>query len=145
VYEKALALNDRDYRVWANLASAYYLTGQRDSARKRFERTIELAEAQRSLNPKDATVLSELADYYSMVGKNAEALTLIQASLSLAPEDLEVIARAVDIYEMVGQRGEAIVWMGKGLKRGILKEEFENDPDLKGLRGDRRYQELIKR
>jgi len=22
--------------------------------------------------------------------------------------------------------------MGKGLKRGILKEEFENDPDLKG-------------
>jgi len=83
VYEKALALNDRDYRVWANLASAYYLTGQRDSARKRFERTIELAEAQRSLNPKDATVLSELADYYSMVGKNAEALTLIQASCLL--------------------------------------------------------------
>jgi len=145
VYERALALNDRDYRVWANLASAYYWTGQRDSARRRFDRTIELAEAQRSVNPKDATVLSQLADYYSMVGKNAEALKLIKASLSLAPEDLEVIERAVVIYEMVGQRAEALAWMGEGLKKGILKEEFENSPELKDLRGDRRYQELIKR
>ena len=145
VYERALALNDRDYRVWANLASAYYWTGQRDSARRRFERTIELAEAQRSLNPKDATVLSQLADYYSMVGKKAEALTLIKASLSLAPEDLEVIASAVDVYEMVGQRGDAIFWTGEALKKGMLKEEFENDPELKELRADRRYQELIKR
>jgi tetratricopeptide (TPR) repeat protein len=145
VYERALALNDRDYRVWANLASAYYWTGQRDSARRRFEIAIELAEAQRSVNPQDATVLSQLADYYSMVGKNAEALKLIKASLALAPEDLEVIARAVDIYEMLGQRVEAIFWMGEGLKKGILKEEFENNPELKDLRGDRRYQELIKR
>jgi serine/threonine-protein kinase len=145
VYERALALNDRDYRVWANLASAYYWTGQRDSARRRFEIAIELAEAQRSVNPQDATVLSQLADYYSMVGKNAEALKLIKASLALAPEDLEVIARAVDIYEMLGQRAEAIFWMGEGLKKGILKEEFENNPELKDLRGDRRYQELIKR
>jgi eukaryotic-like serine/threonine-protein kinase len=145
VYEKALALNDRDYRVWANLASAYYWIGQRDSAKKRFERTIKLAEAQRSVNPQDATVLSQLADYYSMLGKNVEALKLIKASLSLAPEDLEVIARAVDIYEMVGQRAEAIFWMGEGLKKGTLKQEFENDPELKELRGDRRYQELIKR
>ncbi len=145
VYERALALNDRDYRVWANLASAYYWTGQRDSARRRFETAIKIAEAQRSVNPQDATVLSQLADYYSMVGKNAEALKLIKASLSLAPEDLEVIARAVDIYEMLGQRAEAISWMGEGLKKGILKEEFENSPELKDLRGDRRYQELIKR
>jgi tetratricopeptide (TPR) repeat protein len=145
VYEKALALNDRDYRVWANLASAYYWTGQRDSARKRFEKTIGLAEAQRSINPKDATVLSQLADYYAMVGKKAEALTLIKESLSLAPEDLEVIARAVDIYEMVGQRPEALFWIREGLKRGILKGEFEDDLELKELRGDKRYQDLVHR
>ena len=77
-------------------------------ARTRFERTIELAEAQRSVNPKDATVLSQLADYYSMLGKNAEALNLLKQAIALAPEDLEVISRAVDIYEMVGQRTGAI-------------------------------------
>ncbi len=144
VYEKALAINDRDYRVWANLASAYYWTGQRDSARTRFEKTIELAEAQRSVNPKDATVLSQLADYYSMLGKNAEALNLLKQAMAFAPEDLEVISRAVDIYEMVGLRAEAISWMEEGLKKGILREEFEKDPELKQLRSDRRYQALIK-
>jgi serine/threonine-protein kinase len=144
VYEKALALNDRDYRVWANLASAFYWTGQRDSARSRFERTIALAEAQRSVNPKDATVLSELADYYSMVGKKGEAVKLIHTSLSLAPEDLDVISRAVVVYEMVGERAEAIFWLGEGLKKGILKEEFEDDPELNGLRSDRRYLELTR-
>jgi tetratricopeptide (TPR) repeat protein/TolB-like protein len=145
VYEKALAINDRDYRVWANLASAYYWTGQRDSARTRFEKTIGLAEAQRSVNPKDATVLSQLADYYSMFGKNVEALNLIKQAIELAPEDLEVISRSVDIYAMVGQRTEAISWMEIGLKKGILTEEFEKDPELKQLRNDGRYQELIKR
>lgn len=145
VYEKALAVNDRDYRVWANLASAFYWSGRRDSANAEFTRTIRLAEDQRAVNPKDATVLSDLADYYSMVGKKAEALGLIKESLALAPEDVEVIGKAVDVYEKVGQRAEAISWMRAGLKKGIQKEEFEDDPELNELRADKRYQELIQR
>jgi tetratricopeptide (TPR) repeat protein/TolB-like protein len=145
VYQKALVINDRDYRVWANLASAFYWSGKRDSASTEFARTIKLAEDQRSVNPKDATVLSDLADYYSMVGKKAEALVLIKESLALAPEDVEVIGKAVDVYEKVGQRAEAISWMREGLKKGIQKEEFEDDPELKELRADKRYLELVQR
>jgi len=145
VYEKALAINDRDYRVWANLASAFYWSGRRDSANAEFARTMKLAEDQRAINPKDATVLSDLADYNSMVGNKAEALGLIKESLALAPEDVEVIGKAVDVYEMVGRRAEAISWMREGLKKGIQKEEFEDDPELKELRADKRYQELVQR
>jgi hypothetical protein len=80
-----------------------------------------------------------------MVGNKAEALGLIKESLALAPEDVEVIGKAVDVYEMVGRRAEAISWMREGLKKGIQKEEFEDDPELKELRADKRYQELVQR
>jgi serine/threonine protein kinase/tetratricopeptide (TPR) repeat protein len=145
VYEKALAINDRDYRVWANLASAFFWSGRRDSANAEFARSIKLAEDQRAINPKDATVLSDLADYNSMVGNKAEALGLIKESLALAPGDVEVIGKAVDVYEKIGERAEAISWMREGLKKGITKDEFEDDPELKELRADKRYQELVQR
>lgn len=145
VYEKALAINDRDYRVWANLASAFYWSGRRDSASAIFARTIVLAAEQRSINPRDATVLSDLADYNSMMGNKPEALRFIRESLALAPEDVEVIGKAVDVYEKIGERAEAISWMREGLKKGITMDEFEDDPELKDLRADKRYQELIQR
>jgi hypothetical protein len=56
-----------------------------------------------------------------------------------------VIGKAVDVYEKIGERAEAISWMREGLKKGITKDEFEDDPELKELRADKRYQELVQR
>lgn len=144
-YERALALNDHDYRVWANLASAYYWSGQQENAKERFERAIQMAEAQRTVNPRDPTVLSQLADYYSMIGKKPDARILIKQALLFGPGDLEVIKRAVDIYETIGQREQALALIEQGLKKGILPKEFGAKLALKTLQSDKRYQQLIDR
>ncbi|NIV13316.1 MAG: tetratricopeptide repeat protein, partial [Aliifodinibius sp.] len=45
MYETALELNDHDYVVWGNLASAYYWApGERDKAAETYRRAITLAE-----------------------------------------------------------------------------------------------------
>lgn len=143
-YQKALALNDRDYVVWGNLASAYYWSDEHKKADTTFQRAARMAEKQRKVNPRDATVLSHLADYHAMMGKASEALNWIKQALILAPEDLEVIRRAADVYEQVGNRELALKWIEHGLKRGISIEEIKRAPALKDLRADVRFQHLLK-
>ncbi|MBI3004733.1 MAG: protein kinase [Ignavibacteriales bacterium] len=144
-YEKALALNDKDYRVWGNLASCYFWSGQRAQAMRNFERAVEKAEELRKVNPRDAVVLSHLADYYSMLGKMTQALSLIGQSLKLAPEAVDIIRRSADVYEQIGQRDQAFRQLELALRKGTTLQELERAPALKELRSDPRYKSLVER
>jgi len=146
MYEKALALDDRDYRVWSNLAAAYRWTpGEQDKARAAYERAARMAEEQRNVNPRDPHVLVVLADCYAMLGQAAKARTLVQQALALAPGEAEVMFRAGDIYEELGDRERALEWIGKALARGYSRAELERAPGLAQLRADARYPRLLER
>src|SRR6185295_1599887 len=73
-YEKALALDATDYRVWRGLGvSHYYAPGERPSARRALERAVELGEDERRVNPKDASLLVALGDCQALLGNAAHA------------------------------------------------------------------------
>ena len=144
-YEKSVALNKLDYRVWGNLASAYYWSGQRDKAGEKFERAALLAEEQLKINPRDATVLSLLATYHSMLGKKSSATADISQALTIAPDNLEVLSRSIDVYEQLGQRDAAMKQLEAALKKGLPVQDLERSSTLKELRSDPRYQILIEK
>ncbi len=141
MYEAALELNDHNYLVWGNLASAYYWAPeQRHKAQQNYQRAIEIAEERKKVNPNDPDVISHLAGYYSMIKKRTKALTLIEQALKMAPKNMQVMYRAGTTYEQLGERENALHWIGKALENGYSKSEIENQPELRELVSDARFQ-----
>ena len=146
MYEKALEFNNRDYRVWGSLASAYYWAPEeRPKASANYKRAAQMAEEQLKVNPNDASVLSHLADFYAMLGEKDKALQFLEKSLDLAPNDAEVMARAGETYEQLGQREKALEWIGKALKKGYPLATLERNPGLRELRTDPRFKSLTQK
>ncbi len=143
-YETALELNDHNYVVWGNLASAcYWAPGMRDKAQDTYKRAIRMALEQLKVNPNDPDVVSNLAEYYAMTGEVTKALSHINQALEMAPKDVEVMYRAGAAYEQLGERDKALHWIGRALENGYSRSEIENQPELRELVADAKYQQLV--
>jgi len=144
MYEKALELDDHDYQVWMNLAGAYQEVPEyRSKAHDTFLRTIEMAEEQRLINPRDPLLLSDLADCYAMVGDSARAILIGERAVALAPDNNLVLARIGMMCEMVGQRERALDCIGEALSLGYPLTDIEHFSELDRLRQDERFQHMV--
>ena len=73
-YDKARALDDQDYLNWGNLGDAlYWSSNRRPESAAAYKRAIALGQSRLQVNPKDATVLAFVADYYAMLGRQARS------------------------------------------------------------------------
>jgi serine/threonine-protein kinase len=145
MYEKALEIDSKDYRVWGSLGSAYYWApGERSKAYAAYQRGTQIAEEQRKVNPNDATVLSHLANFYGMIGETNKALELLEKALTSTSADVNVCAKAGETYEQLGMREKALLWIGKALSNGYPSATLERDPGLRELRADSRFKRLVK-
>jgi len=143
MYEKALQLDERDYQVWVNLASAYdQMPGEGEKALAAYQSAIQMAEEKRKVNPRDPMVLSHLAECYVTVGERSRALLLVQQALALAPDNIEIMVRAGFVYEQLGERDAALEWIGKALKHGFPMAQIKSLPDLQQLFADPRFEGL---
>jgi serine/threonine protein kinase/tetratricopeptide (TPR) repeat protein len=139
-YERALKLNDRDYRLWMNLASALEnCPGEEDRARRTYKTGIDLAEAQRQINPSDPELLASLADAYASVGNVERATALIEDAMKLAPDNPGTMVAAGIVYELDGRRDRALKVLGDVIKLGYPREQIETLPELKDLVKDPRF------
>lgn len=143
MFEKALDIKDHDYRVWGNLASAYYwMTGERDKGLDTYQRATEMAEEQRAVNPQDLGVVSDLAEYYAILGKRIMALPLVEQALTAEPDNIEIMVTAGLVYEELGERDMALQWIAKGLENGYPISLIETLPELQQLLADPRFEDL---
>jgi serine/threonine-protein kinase len=143
-YEKAIQMNGHDSLWWHNLAAAYQWSHNLEKARTAFQRTAELAEEQRRVNPRDPVLLVRLADAYSNLNQGQRARQLIQQGLALASDDVSNMFNASEIYEQLGDRRLALQWIAKSIKRGYPRDLIEKSPTLAQLRLDPRYQALFR-
>ena len=143
-YDLAIQMNAGESLWWHNLAAAYQASGQSEKARNAFERTAELAEKQRRVNPRDSVLLIRLANAYSNLNRPVRARELLNQSLALAPENVENMFDASAIYERLGNRQVALQWIAKAIKAGFPRDLIEREPTLAQLRLDPRYKELLR-
>ena len=142
-FETAVKFRDRDYRLWAYLASAERWAGRPEAAKAAFQRSAELGEESRRINPQDAKVLSILADDYGNLGDLKNAADLIQQALMIAPEDASVLFRAANIYEdVLHDRPRAFTLLSRALARGYDRAEVDRTPVLAKLRSDPKFKSL---
>lgn len=136
VTEKALALNDKDFMVWANLAAAYESMGALNKAAAAQDREQPLLEQAVEKSPRDAGSHARLALLYAHKKLREKALSQVRTALVLAPEDSDVLQNVGETYEILGDRKQAIAYIEKSLQKGYSFEAVKSDPYLKNLLSD---------
>ena len=145
-YEKAARLNASSIEVWRSLGAAlYWAPGERMKSRAAYERVIELAETARGANPHDPTLLGQLADAYSLLGRVREARATLEAVERLSPPDNQVLFLVASVREQLGDRTEALAALERAIASGYPRDLVDRSPFLAELRKDDRYVRLIAR
>lgn len=134
--EKALRLNDKNYLVWANLASGYQGLNQLDKALAAWDRERPLLEQAVKQNPRDAGAQARLAVLYAQKNIRDRAVAQVETALALSPDDADVLENVGEAYELMGDRSHAIQYIQKSVQRGYSMESLRDDPYLKNILAD---------
>jgi eukaryotic-like serine/threonine-protein kinase len=134
--EQALKLNDKDYRVWVNLAHSYRFTNRDADAGNAYSRALPLAEDAAKTQPQDAGLQAQLAELYAYTSQRDKAVTHAQAALALAPADPDVLSSVADSYEAMSEHAKAIQFVNKALDNGYTLDSMKKDPEARALLAD---------
>jgi serine/threonine protein kinase/tetratricopeptide (TPR) repeat protein len=133
---QALALNDKDWRVWANLMLAYQWLRDEDNYRSARTKTLRVLEEYAAVNPQEAAVQSALSTYYAEDKLREKALAHVESALALAPKDSSVLADAAETYEDLGDRKRALQYAQLSLQNGATMDDLKRRLALQGLLAD---------
>ncbi len=145
-FEKTLSItgNSHDYLYWANLGDAYrFVPGKRQQSEGAYKRAIQLLSDELKREPNNSTYISRLALYL------AKQNDFDQSRYELSRLDLsqnvsaDIYYRAVVINELMSERKIALIMLKKALDAGYPIVLIENDPELKLLREDMQFHQLI--
>jgi tetratricopeptide (TPR) repeat protein len=143
-FERALSLNDRNYRVWRNLGAAYrWVPGQRAKAQAAYERAAAMAERDLQVNSRQPEVLMHLADCYSILDQPDRARDYLRQALALGDGDVALLYTAGNVYEQLGDRDRALDAIGRAIRQGYPLDQVQRSPDLVRLRSDPRFKQLL--
>ncbi len=135
-YEKALAFNAKDYRVWINLANAYTWLDRTNDAVADFRHALPLLEDAVKLHPQDPTIQSSLGIVYAKLQEPSKAITHLETAVALAPTDGAVLARMAEAYESMGDRPKALEWISKAIANGQTIDDLRDDPGVRKILDD---------
>ena len=136
--------NSHKYLYWANLADAYRWTpGRRQDANLAYRRAIQLLQIELNQTPKNINLNSRTALYNAKLGR----LDVAQSALShiQTQNDLSsiVLYRGVVTFEILSDRSQALIMLERAIEAGYPLTEIMNDPELKNLRQDPAYHQLL--
>ncbi|MGH7598023.1 MAG: tetratricopeptide repeat protein [bacterium] len=144
-YAQALQLDSTDYQVWGNLASAYYwMPGAEPEAQRYYRRAVNMAEEKKRVNPRDAVVMADLAEYGARLGQRDRAREHIVLALAHGKDNVNIMATAALVYEALGERALALQWTKKALANGYALATIEHEPGFRDLRRDPGFQKLVR-
>jgi len=118
-------------------------TRERAKAAAAFEKALQLAEAERAINPRQPDVVAEIADSASMLGRRETALDAIRAVERMDTSDAADQFMIAGAYEQLGERALALKWLGRALANGYDWRRVESSPSFAALRKDPRFAGLV--
>jgi eukaryotic-like serine/threonine-protein kinase len=137
--EKALALNDGNYRVWSNLVASYKWLKDDSKAAAARQRELPLVLSELKRQPQDAVAQSELAGLYAQQNMRDDSLLRIRSALALSPNDPRVLLNIGEAYEDLGNRPEALHYIEKAVQKGYTLADLKSDPYLQDLLSDPKF------
>jgi TolB-like protein/Flp pilus assembly protein TadD len=145
-YVNAANLAPNDYKVWGNLADAYYFAGgQRQVADVSYRRAIDLAEQYLEVNGEESMVMSEIALYYSRIGDNDKARELNAKASAQGSDIMYVHYNSALTHAQLGETDEAFAALERAVELNYEPELLSVDPALESFREDERFRQLLAR
>ena len=146
-YQQALELDDRNYRVWGNLAAVIRQgdVGREGRAEEACRRVVELAQDHLNVNPRSTDAMIRLAACHELLDDEDQARVMLRRAADEAPDNPIVLFHVGHIYEDLGDREQAVRRISSALERGFPVRELEGAPGLADLRQDPRIQEAMQR
>jgi serine/threonine-protein kinase len=142
--EEATTLDPKNYEIWGNLGDAYYWApGMRERAGGAYRKALELGDEQRKVNPRDAHMLSYLAEYHAMLGDKQKAQLRIDEAEKLAPRDPEVLYYAAMVYVQAGDQKKSLDKLERAVAAGYSAAGVRDTPNFSVLHNDPRFRTLI--
>ncbi len=144
IYEKALDMDDSDHRVWGNLAqSLRFVSGREEEAVTAWERAVELAESNLTVNPKNTETLSHIAAAYARIGKMQLAERSLDRLFALGWENPNTSFFVALTYYLLGREDDAIRELEQAVAMGFPTTLIAWDPDFQAMSNNRRYIALL--
>ncbi len=143
-YVNAANLAPNDYRIWGNLADAYYFQGdQQQVAEVAYKRAIELGESRLEINDAEVQVISDIALYYSRIGNAEKARELDAKAHNLGPEVMYVHYNSALIHIQAGDTDKAVAALQRAVELKYERDLLRADPALEALQDDERFRQLV--
>jgi eukaryotic-like serine/threonine-protein kinase len=145
-YERALALDNKQYEVWGNLGDAYHwIPGKDGKAEGAYRKAISLAQEQASINPRDPYLLVYVAGYHAMLKERKPALDYLQRALHVGSGKPEVLFNAALVHNQLGDTDESLAWLEKALAAGYSARVVSDSPNFDNLAANPRFKDLMRR
>jgi serine/threonine protein kinase/tetratricopeptide (TPR) repeat protein len=144
-YKKAAALDDHNYVVWGNLGDAYYYSGRRHAeAIAVYKKALLLAKARLEVNPRDASVLGDIASYYSVLGNREQALEYLNKAFGQSGyKDPDLLFQAAMVHNQFGETNATLEWLSKALSAGFSATTIADAPALEGLHSNAQFEKML--
>ena len=140
-YERAVALDPKDYLYLLNLGDCNRRLGRHIASLASYRTAMALAKAELQENPRSGLTRAYFAYFAARLGDRLRAGDEIRQAMELSPGDNMVVRKAVLTYEALGQRDNAIQSL-RGATADVL-QELDRHPDLADLRQDPSFQQLV--
>jgi serine/threonine protein kinase/Flp pilus assembly protein TadD len=148
LYEKACWANPEDFQAPMLLGQTYFALGRKLEGEAVRQRALRIIEKHLELHPDDARALYLGAAGLFQVGQKERALQWARRALSVDPDDPMVLYNVACSYALQGLADEAIACLEKVMAQSssgsLHKVWAEQDSDLDSLRGNPRFQALLK-
>jgi serine/threonine-protein kinase len=128
--------------AFGNLGDAYRQMGKQTEAREAYMRGIELAEERLRVNPRDATIRSNLAMFLAGSGRCPAARREARQAAAGSPST-DVHYYAALAYAICGDQADAIRHTLKALASGSVAD-LRTNPDMRDVRADAAVRRLLK-
>jgi len=145
LFEEAARNDPEDYAALSVLGGVYRGLGKTERLVPMARRVIAVVERRLRQDPDDARALYFGACAQVQLGDFARGRDYLQRALELYPDEFSTLYNAACTYLAMGERERALEALERAVRGGRgSRKWFENDSDLDPLRGEPRFQEILR-